>query len=310
MIKAGLPATGKLVGRVLGLYNFAQSSAKPSPGARGKVHRRLYVYILVNMSSARRNNSSDADFEEQAFAEGGYRWVAKGRYTKGQRRGRLCVRKWFKRNFAMLEESFFELDIQAVERAQWIIDEFNDECIINDTIYLNHPEVWSNHDGRSYLVEPWISNFVKWNSNSGKTFGHGYWSEAMQALSHYSYHRSGGQMVLCDLQGGIQAQRGRHNQAVLTDPVILSRDRRFGVTDLGPQGISTFFHYHRCNQFCDPAWQEPRDCSRYISCIAGTSMMGNNGTYQQDLGGYACQLGGIAEEGEDDEYNGSSDDYY
>jgi hypothetical protein len=25
----------------------------------------------------------------------------------------------------------------------------------------------------------------------------------MQALSHYSYHKSGGQMVLCDLQGGI-----------------------------------------------------------------------------------------------------------
>jgi hypothetical protein len=70
------------------------------------------------MSSARRNNSSDAWFEEQAFAEGSYRWVAKGRYTKGQRRGRLCVRKWFKRNFAMLEQSFFELDLKPYSRGK------------------------------------------------------------------------------------------------------------------------------------------------------------------------------------------------
>lgn len=28
------------------------------------------------------------------------------------------------------------------------------------------------------------------------------WGEAMQALSHFSYHKSGGQFLLCDLQGG------------------------------------------------------------------------------------------------------------
>jgi hypothetical protein len=37
--------------------------------------------------------------------------------------------------------------------------------------------------------------------------------QVMQALSHYSYHKSGGQMVLCDLQGGMLS-RGRG--AVLT----------------------------------------------------------------------------------------------
>jgi hypothetical protein len=37
--------------------------------------------------------------------------------------------------------------------------------------------------------------------------------QAMQALSHFSYHKTGGQLVLCDLQGGIMS-RGRG--AVLT----------------------------------------------------------------------------------------------
>jgi hypothetical protein len=35
----------------------------------------------------------------------------------------------------------------------------------------------------------------------------------MQALSHFSYHKTGGQLVLCDLQGGMMS-RGRG--AVLT----------------------------------------------------------------------------------------------
>jgi hypothetical protein len=37
--------------------------------------------------------------------------------------------------------------------------------------------------------------------------------QVMQALSHFSYHKSGGQLVLCDLQGGMLS-RGRG--AVLT----------------------------------------------------------------------------------------------
>jgi hypothetical protein len=81
----------------------------------------------------------------------------------------------------------------------------------------------------------------------------------MQALSHYTYHVSGGQFVLCDLQGGIY----RHS-VVITDPVILSRTRQYGVTDLGAEGISTFFHRHECNQYCSSRWQRPRKTHAYF----------------------------------------------
>lgn len=76
-----------------------------------------------------------------------------------------------------------------------------------------------------------------------------------QALSHFSYHATGGSYVLCDLQGGVM-EGGKG--VILTDPVILSRDREFGVTDLGAEGISTFFARHRCTKFCREHWQHRR----------------------------------------------------
>lgn len=45
----------------------------------------------------------------------------------------------------------------------------------------------------------------------------------MQALSHFSYHFSDGNLLLCDLQGGIA-----QDHIILTDPVILSKERKFG----------------------------------------------------------------------------------
>jgi hypothetical protein len=90
----------------------------------------------------------------------------------------------------------------------------------------------------------------------------------MQALSHFSYHASSGSVVLCDLQGSIY-----RDGVVLSDPVILSRDRRFGVTDLGSEGISNFFSSYQCNEFCRRDWQLPRDRRAYFRQTMGTSMI-------------------------------------
>ena len=49
-----------------------------------------------------------------------------------------------------------------------------------------------------------------------------------QALSHFSFHFSNGQHLLCDLQGG-----GYDTHYVLTDPAVLSVNKDFGVTDGG-----------------------------------------------------------------------------
>ena len=94
-------------------------------------------------------------------------------------------------------------------------------------------------------TQPFINNYAKYNSNTGWADTRTPWPRVMQALSHFSYHITGGQMVLCDLQGGL-CKGG----TILTDPVIMSRTNSYGVTDLGPDGISNFFARHKCNEYC------------------------------------------------------------
>ena len=82
----------------------------------------------------------------------------------------------------------------------------------------------------------------------------------MQALSHYSYHVSSGQFVLCDLQGGIYS-----DGAIITDPVIISRSAGTYGPTWAPDGILNFFGHHVCNKFCHSTWTSlgiPAGCMR------------------------------------------------
>lgn len=178
------------------------------------------------MSTARRNNASNAEFTHNAlenpFAEGAFRYVAKGKYTKGARQGQDCVCKWFKTG-SVYEETFYEADIKTAKKCIEIITAFNNEQCIDRLVQVNLPEVWQFEErsgtrwrGRKVLQEPYIQNYQKFNSNTGWSNDGFAWGRAMQALSHYSYHISGGTLLLCDLQGGIY-----EDGAILTDPVIL-----------------------------------------------------------------------------------------
>lgn len=91
----------------------------------------------------------------------------------------------------------------------------------------------------------------------------------MQAVSHWSFHHTHGRYLLCDLQGGV-----KDDVATLTDPVIMSMapTKEYGVTDRGPKGISTFFAYHTCNEYCSHKWQKPADVKAYYHVMEGTSM--------------------------------------
>lgn len=228
--------------------------------------------------SGRYNKSGTATFPLSAlrepFAQGAFRWVAKGTYTSGPRHGQACVVKWFKSG-AVFEEDYFTLDIKAADKALEIVNKFNELNIVNKTVKFNVPAVWTFNNncregwaGQRLLCEPFIRNYQKFNSNTGWTDDSMAWGEVMQALSHFSYHISGGQFVLCDLQGGIY----QHN-VILSDPVILSRNQDYGVTDLGPPGISSFFSSHRCNNFCRNNWSVPANPTRYFRPVQGTAMM-------------------------------------
>lgn len=220
------------------------------------------------------NRSSVSNYAlDNPFSEGAFRWVAKGAYNEGPREGEACVVKWFKTG-AVFEADYFTLDIKAVDKALEIVNRFNELNIVNKAVKINVPGVWTfdkyagKWAGHKMLCEPFIQNYDKFNSNTGWTDDSMAWGEVMQALSHFSYHVSGGQFVLCDLQGGIY-----QHEVVLSDPVILSRNRDYGVTDLGPKGISSFFSQHCCNNYCRSNWTQPMNPTQYFRPVAGTTMM-------------------------------------
>jgi hypothetical protein len=232
-------------------------------------------------NTARRNNSQKAIFTQHAmdnpFASGAFRWVAKGKYISGSRTGQDCVCKWFKTG-GVMESHFFDTDLATVNEAIRLISKWNEKNLVNRMIQVNLPEVWtmttllpgsrSQWAGKKVLQEPFIQGYQKFNSNTGWADNSVPWSRVMQALSHFSYHISNGQRLLCDLQGGVNS-----DGVVLTDPVVISTTRQYGPTDLGSKGISNFFAYHVCNEFCRAEWRKPTDRLVYFQRTSGTSML-------------------------------------
>ncbi len=237
---------------------------------KNKLRSIVMDFPQLTTNFARENNASRGKVDHTMYASGSFKNVYKGKYIDGERAGEDCVYKSFKLG-SVFEESYFQVELQVVEKALEIINNFNKQKVIYQILWLNKPEIWTFHPGTQrvqVLIEPMISNFEKFNSNTGWTPEESSpWSDKMQALSHYSYHSTNRHLLLCDLQGGVI-----ENGAVVTDPIIMSSTREYGPTDLGDEGISTFFVYHRCNKFCDSKWMIPNDKKKYFEKRKGSSI--------------------------------------
>jgi hypothetical protein len=209
---------------------------------------------------ARKNDATKANVHCAVMhASGAFKNVYKGVYTIGERQGEQCVAKRFKSG-SVFENAYFDVELKVVAKSLEIINNFNNDGLIDKPIWLNEPTVWEFEESKEkVLVEPFIDNFEKFNSNTGWTPNQSTpWIEVMQALSHYSYQVSQRALMICDLQGG-----SYKDGFIITDPVIMSTAREYGPADLGPQGISTFFARHRCNKFCKTHWLKPSDKTAY-----------------------------------------------
>ncbi|KJZ73088.1 hypothetical protein HIM_07472 [Hirsutella minnesotensis 3608] len=255
----------------------ARTAADQSKGLSVASNATSPPQSTLTTDGGRRNKSFSAAISYHSimfpFAEGTFRYAGRGTYTSGERKNEACVVKWFK-DRSDISEDWYKFDIMVTSMALEIINEFNKLKLIPEVIKINMPEVWKSEDvielwsGRRTLVEPFIQNWKKFNSNSGWNVRNDKEAYGLQALSHFSYHVSGGKHVLCDLQGGLYV-----NQIILSDPVILSRTREFGVTDLGPDGITQFFNEHKCNKYCKN-WLKPQGpkTQSTVSTVQGTTM--------------------------------------
>jgi Alpha-kinase family len=159
---------------------------------------------------ARRNESWTSRNELEPFQSGSFMSVHMAKYIDGPRLGEDCVMKVFKGK-KVFDAAKFENEIRVTEKALEIITKFNrDPKILNPMhrprklrMLVSIPQVFTqicnlrDREKERSLVEPYIPNFEKMNSNTGWTarqLKEYTWFECTQALSHYSYHISDGQL--------------------------------------------------------------------------------------------------------------------
>ena len=187
-----------------------------------------------------------------------------------------------------MENEYFAKDFQIADVTIQVAEEWNKFCEQGKEILVSRGYIRSSNGGIKYLVEPLIRNFTKFTSNGGWIASEdeeGWAVLAMEAFSHFSYHYSGGQLMVSDLQGRCFYDRYNVNRCrfELSDPAICSRTRRYGPTDLGEKGIDSFFCNHNCNQFCQLHWICPSSPQQWFPRTRGTSMVSSRMTSQLAL---------------------------
>lgn len=87
----------------------------------------------------------------------------------------------------------------------------------------------------------WVAEFPKEKDETETKREFESFNKVAQAFSHYTFQKSGGYLMVCDLQGCIQ---------ILTDPLVLTKSSSETSSDTGSIGIIAFFLNHKCNHIC------------------------------------------------------------
>lgn len=227
------------------------------------------------MISAARTNltSHDVRIGPRKIGEGEFREVLEGTYIGGNRNNQAAVCKRFKPQYRHLSRSFFASDFQIINETIYYAEAWNQECASGLEIMVNKGAIHHSNSGISYLVEPEIRYFEKFTSNSGWIGDYDDWEvRAMAAFSHFTYHKSGGRLIVCDLQGRYRDDR-RKSRFELTDPAICSIGRSYGATDLGQQGIESFFANYTPNEYSQSYWKKLHGSRAHFRRTKGTTFV-------------------------------------
>ena len=245
------------------------------------------LYFSKNNMGSNQSNTTEcvfgtnrfAVFENNWFERGTSRLAFKGTWHGDNQEGGRCVVKVFVEECGE-KVGNWDADARAALKAKTIADVFNKYFKGTKEIHFCIPEIVKMKDvaafrlfgvfpirgqvrdeegtgnieatkivntGDFVAVEEFIHGmYDKFNSNTG-------WinlstkTEITEAFSHFSYHYSSGEILVCDLQGVEQ-----DNRFYLTDPAVHAKEGPgyYGPTDLGIAGFHMFFENHICNMLC------------------------------------------------------------
>lgn len=181
--------------------------------------------------------------------------VGTARNYSGTRVGATSALKWLRRSH---QAECVADHLAAAEHASLLAKKITDGFVSSlDTrgwnIHVDMPtRVHAHVGGRDVeaLAYRFVTDLHVFNVNTGWADRSKEWSNVLvQALSHFSYSTSGGQVVLCGLRGRVDDGK---REVILTGPTMMSaRGSTFGCSDLGWKGIKTFFQGHKCSSICE-----------------------------------------------------------
>ena len=213
-----------------------------------------------------------AKFETRPFASGTCQDAYRGDVIAPEsKRGREVVVKLFKNDWERFKGDW-SLDIRTYKKAQEMAQEFNSQSNTDRPIQFRKPALMTvtakAHGSWTtvYMGEPVFARdflhgtYTKWLSNNGWVNPKADGGRSLIAFAHWTWVKSGQQLLVCDLQGVRDNPRGYW----LTDPAINSVNKAYGATDCGMHGINAFFRHHKCNDFCkvlniQNAWPSSRE---------------------------------------------------
>ena len=214
-----------------------------------------------------------AEFEENYFAEGQFRYCFKGKIknrkgnciTTDNFRSGECVVKVFK-NKAYTQNYYLDFDgsqyaheealifneiIKTPNKINFILPYAGSVDILAGFKLFGLFQVSTSDESKKYIspdmkvsIETYlVGSYIKFSSNTG--FENPAYSDYIPAFSHFTWIHSKGRRVVMDVQGVL-----KNNRYYLTDPACQSLEQKFGNTDLGAMGLIKFLLCHRHNNIC------------------------------------------------------------
>ena len=202
--------------------------------------------------------------ESEPFSEGTLKYAYKAKMISP----RKCdvVIKTHKDKCTM-EKDGFDMDIKSAKKAEELAKAFNEESGTSRCVHFRQPKTMKVitgtasqfKEGSYVLVEAYLEGeYTKWNNNY--TYVNEEDKTSLQAFSHYTYIKTNGKLLVCDIQGVKDT-----NQYSLTDPAIHSDTQDYGDTDLGETGMEKFLKEHKCEDHCLKLGLQDGDATKSLS---------------------------------------------